>query len=143
MIPALNASAVLYLRQRLVEAETADEVQGPQILGSGNAGGGKFIGGINHGHYLRFANMSLDQIHGVTLKIASAGSGGSIEVRLDQPDGSLLASTEVEVNGQWEQFYERTIDLMPAEGRHDLIVRFTHPNQAGGLMNLDSVHFLP
>ncbi len=142
-IPSLNASTVVYLRQRLVEAETADEIQGPQILGSGNAGGGKFIGAINHGHYLRFSNMSLDQIHGVTLKIASAGSGGSIEVRLDQPDGPLLASTEIEVNGQWEQFYERTIDLMPAEGRHDLVVRFTHPNQAGGLMNLDSVHFLP
>jgi len=35
---------------RSVEAEQADEVRGPQILNSGNASGGRFIGAINHGH---------------------------------------------------------------------------------------------
>jgi cytochrome c len=140
-IPALAASATIYLRPRLVEAETADEVRGPQILSSGSAGGGKFIGAINHDHYLRFHGITMDNIKRLTLKVASAGAGGSIEIRLDKPDGELLATVPVEVNGAWEKFYEKTAELAPTTGRHDLIVRFIHPNKAGGLMNLDSIYF--
>ncbi len=140
-IPALNASAIVYLRPRLVEAESADEISGSQVLGSGNASGGKFIGAINHGNFLRFRDVSLQRVRKLTLRIASAGAGGSIEVRLDAPDGPLLASTEIEVNGQWEQFYDRTVDLPETDGRHDVVIRFVHPNQAGGLMNLDFIKF--
>ena len=132
---------MLLLRQRTVEAETADDIQGPQVLGSGNASGGKFIGAINHGHFLRFRNIAMDEVSSVTLRIASAGAGGQIEVRLDEPDGELLATTDVAVNGQWEQFYERKVELTKTAGRHDVIIHFVHPNKAGGLMNLDSIQF--
>ena len=142
-IPALNASTTLYLRQRLVEAETADEVHGPQILASGSAGGGKFIGAINHGHYLRFHGVPLDHVKRMTFRVASAGSGGAIEVRLDQPEGELIATVPVEVNGQWEQFYEKTAEIRATSGRHDVFIRFVHPQNAGGLMNLDSIFFQP
>jgi hypothetical protein len=47
----------------------------------------------------------------------------------------------VEVNGQWEQFYERSATWTPVAGRHDVFVRFLHPQQAGGMMNLDSLHW--
>jgi cytochrome c len=77
------------------------------------------------------------------LKIASAGAGGAIEIRLDSPDGELVAEVPVEVNGQWEQFYERTVSAGERSGRRDLFIRFTHPQQAGGLMNLDAIEFLP
>jgi cytochrome c len=140
-VPPLSSTATVYLRPRLVEAELADEVKGPSILGSGSAGGGKFVGAINHGHYLRFNGVSLDPIKHLTLKIASAGSGGSIEVRLDGPDGELLATIPVEVNGAWEKFYEKSVDLPETKGRHDVYFVFVHPNKAGGLMNLDSINF--
>ena len=84
----------------------------------------------------------MDRVRRVQLRIASAGAGGSIEIRQDAIDGPVLASTEIEVNGQWEQFYDRIVDLPETTGRHDLFVRFTHPQQAGGLMNLDSISFL-
>ncbi|MDA1232128.1 MAG: carbohydrate-binding protein [Planctomycetota bacterium] len=83
----------------------------------------------------------MDDIASVTLRVASAGAGGQIEIRLDQPDGELLAIADVEVNGNWEQFYDRNVTLKKSSGRHDVIVRFIHPQQAAGLMNLDSVHF--
>ncbi|MFN9219351.1 MAG: PQQ-dependent sugar dehydrogenase [Planctomyces sp.] len=142
-VPSLTAATTVYLRQRLVEAELADEVRGPQILNSGNASGGRFIGAINHGHLLRFSGVQLDQVGAMKLKIASAGAGGAIEIRLDSAEGELLASVPVEVNGQWEQFYERTVSAGEHSGRRDLFIRFTHPQQAGGLMNLDSIEFLP
>ncbi len=142
VIPPLNASAVLYLRPRLIEAENADEVQGPQVLNSGSASGGKFAGAINHGHYLKLRQIRMDGIQSVKLRVASAGAGGAVEIRLGQPDGKLLASTEIEVNGDWEAWYEKSVPLEKTEGRHDLLIRFTHPAKASGLMNLDSVEFL-
>lgn len=143
-IPALSGSSTIFLRSRRVEAESADEVRGPQILQSARAQGGKFIGAINHGHFLRFRALPWKQIGQITLALASAGAGGAVELRLDQPDGPLLATVPVEVNGQWESFYERTVELPTAPStHHDLIIRFTHPNQASGLMNLDWIHFLP
>ena len=142
-IPPLSVSATLYLRQRLIEAENADEIQGSQVLGSGSASGGKFVGAINHGHHVRINHITLDRVKRLTLKVASAGAGGSIEIRLDKPAGELLATVPVEVNGKWEEFYERTTDLPETKGRHDLFFVFTHPNKSGGLMNLDSIHFQP
>ncbi|MCA9061339.1 MAG: carbohydrate-binding protein, partial [Planctomycetaceae bacterium] len=147
VVPPLVSATMVYLRPRMMEAENADEVHGPQLLGSGNASGGRFVGAINHGHFLRFRSINLDQTNQVTLRIASAGSGGSIELHADAPDGPLLATTEIEVNGQWEQFYDRTVPLTKQlgetsiTGRHDICVVFTHPRQAGGLMNLDSLQF--
>ncbi|MEZ6126681.1 MAG: carbohydrate-binding protein [Planctomycetaceae bacterium] len=141
VVPALNASATVHLRSRTVEAEDADEVNGPQLLGSGNASSKRFVGAINHGHSLRFRAINFDQVGDVILKIASAGSGGAIELRTDTADGPLLATVDVEVNGQWENFYERRVQLPPVTGHHDLFVVFTHPAKAGGLMNLDALIF--
>ncbi len=142
-IPALSASSTIFLRPRSVEAEAADEVSGPQVLGGGKASGKKFIGAIDHGHFLRFRGVPMDTVKELTLRIASAGAGGSIEIRLDQPDGAMLATTEIEVNGEWELFYDRKLTLLDVEGRHDLCVCFVHPQRAGGLMNIDSVYFGP
>lgn len=141
VIPPLSGTASLFLRRRLVEAESADEIAGPQKLASGAAGGGMFIGAINHGHYLRFQDLKLDRVRRATLRVASAGAGGAIEFRLDKPDGDLVATVEVEVNGDWEKFYERVVEFPALEGRHDLVVRFVNPQNQGGLMNLDSIQF--
>jgi hypothetical protein len=35
------------------------------------------------------------------------------------------------------------VDVGNRVGRRDLFIRFTHPGQAGGLMNLDAIEFLP
>lgn len=142
-IPPLAGSTTLVLRPRRMEAEAADQIHGPQTLSSGNASSGKFIGAINHAHYLRFRDIPLDRVARIELSLASAGAGGAVELRLDQPDGPLLATVPVEVNGQWEKFYQKTVEIPPTKGRRDVLVRFTHPNQASGLMNLDWLHFLP
>jgi len=142
-IPALAGTATVFLRPRLTEAETADEIRGPQVLASGNAGGGKFIGAVDHGHALVFRDVPLDAVGGATLRMASAGAGGAVEVRIDAVDGPLLATVPVEVNGQWETFYERSATWAPVNGRHDVFLRFSHPQQAGGMMNLDSFRWDP
>lgn len=142
-IPAITTSEKIVLRNRLVEAEDADEIKGPQTLGSGNAHGGRFLGAINNGHYAKFSRVPLDRVSALKLSVASAGAGGSIEVRLDKPDAAPIATVPIEVNGEWEKFYEKTVALPKQEGEHDVYIVFAHPGNAGGLMNLDTVYFVP
>ncbi len=140
-VPAQSESIKTILRPRVLEAEHADSIHGSQALNSGNASGGRFIGAINHGHYLVFKDMPLDEASKVKLKIASAGAGGSIELRSGAADGKLIASVPVEVNGQWEQFYEKSVDIPAGTSRADLFVVFVNAQNASGLMNLDSLTF--
>lgn len=140
-VPTQSEVAKILLRPRTLEGEHADEVHGPQILNSGNASGGKFIGAIDHGHYLKFADIPLPQANKVKLRVASAGAGGRIELRLGSPTGKLIGETSVEVNGQWEVFYDKVIELPAERERGDLYVIFVNDQKAGGLMNLDRVTF--
>ena len=115
----------------------------PQLRPSASAGCGKFAGAINHGHTLRFNNVTMDRVKKLTLRVASAGAGGAIEIHLDKPDGPLVATADVTVNGDWEKWYERTVDVVETKGRHDLFVRFVNPKTSSALMNLDSIYFHP
>jgi cytochrome c len=140
-IPKLIGVGTVQLRNRHVQAEDADAFAGTQRLGSGNAEGGHFMGGIEHNGFLKFAGVTLDQVQSISVRVASAGAGGTIEIRRGNVDGTLLGSTPVEVNGKWEEFYEKKIELQPATGRDDLFVVFKNEANRGGLMNIDSLRF--
>ncbi|MBI1248006.1 carbohydrate-binding protein [bacterium] len=142
-IPPLVGTSKIFLRKRKVEAEEADEVKGPQTLGGHTASNGKFLGAINHNHYARFNQIPLDRVGGITFRVTSAGSGGHIEARLDSPDGKVIATAPVEVNGSWDAFHDVTCKTEPLAGRHDVYVVFVNEQRQGGLMNLDTVTFEP
>ncbi len=142
-IPKLSATGVVTLRSRQLQAESAAEIKGARPLGSSKAEGGKFVGAIEHDGFLRFDNVPLDQVGSITVRVASAGAGGDIEIRRGSVTGDLLGGTPVEVNGDWEAFYEKTIALTESDARDVLYVVFKNAEKRGGLMNLDSLRFEP
>lgn len=140
-IPPLTSSRSLRLRHRRLQAEAADEHRATSVLEAEQAELGRFMGGIGHDAFLRFVSMPLDRIEHVTVRVASAGSGGVIELRQGAVDGPLLGSTRVEVNGQWLEFYEKGIELKRVAERGDLYVVFKNAEHPGGLMNIDWLEF--
>lgn len=140
-IPALTGSSSLTLRPRRLQAEAADEFHGTQLLTADQAEQGKFMGGIEHDAFLRFVDMPLSQIEHVTIRVASAGAGGVVELRQGAADGPLLGSVTVEVNGQWLEFYDKDFALEPTAERADLYVLFKNAENPGGLMNIDWLQF--
>ncbi|MEZ6086430.1 MAG: carbohydrate-binding protein [Pirellulaceae bacterium] len=138
-IPRLIGTASITLRNRHLQAEEADEFQGTQALGSDKAEGKRFMGAINHDAFLLFKNIPFDDLQSVTVRVTSAGSGGTIEARRGSPNGTLLGSVEVEVNGSWDAFYDKSFDLTPSSGRDSLYLVFKNEKNRGGLMNIDSV----
>jgi cytochrome c len=138
-IPALIGTGSVVLRSRHIQAEAADQVDAAQRLGSSKAEGGHFIGAINHDAFLKFDSIPFDGLKSVTARVASAGAGGMIEIRRGKPDGTMIGSGEVKVNGSWEDFYELDIALEPSTGRDALYLVFKNPKNRGGLMNIDSL----
>lgn len=137
----LTARARLYLRSHTVEAEHFSSRSGTQTLDSTSASGGRFIGAIDHGNWLRFEGVDLAGISRVTCRVSSAGSGGTVELRADDPGGELLGSLTVEPNGAWEDWFEIEAPLHDPGGLHDLLVLFLDPAAPNALMNLDSLRF--
>lgn len=129
---SLTGQSSVKLRQRRLEAEQGDTITGAKVLGS-------FVGAIDHGHSVRFKSLNLSDSASATVRVASAGTGGRIEVRAGSATGELLASFDVTPTGGWEKWVELKSPLQPAP-RGDVFVVFTNPGK-GGLMNLDWIHF--
>jgi cytochrome c len=142
-VPPLAGHSKVTLRPRQLEAEQAAVIHGSMVLGLGGASGGKGIGSIGHQHHAKFPQVALDQSGAISCRVASAGSGGTIEVRAGSPEGKLLASLEVKPTGAWDKWIEITAPLPAALPRTDVFVVFVRPGVGGGMMNLDWVRFEP
>ncbi|MDA9777096.1 PQQ-dependent sugar dehydrogenase [Rubripirellula sp.] len=141
-LPKLAGSTKIRLRNRHLQAESADAIKGTQRLNSDRAEGKTFMGAIEHDGHLKFSGLSLEAISKVQLGVSSAGAGGTIEIRKDFADGPILGSIEIKVNGEWEAFYPVTAEITPASGKTDLYLVFKNETNRGGLMNVDWVKFL-
>ena len=140
-IPTLVGDARLVVRSRRVEGEHASHLHGTSILNSESASGGAFLGNIQPNNHMRLDGVDLTGIGKVRISVSSAGAGGTVELRVDSPDGPLLASYMVKVNGEWEAWYQLEEAITPPEGMHDLFVVFRQRDRGGALMNLDWVEF--
>lgn len=140
-IPKLEGVHSIRLRSRTLQAESANRYSDTQPLGSDRAAGKRFMGAINHNGFLQFDNIRFDNLQQVVVSVASAGAGGTIEIRIDSVDGELLGSLPVVVNGDWEDFRSETIPLKAVDGKHTLFVVFKNEANRGGLMNIDSLTF--
>jgi hypothetical protein len=70
---------------------------------------------------LRYDKISFEGIEpaSVNIKYLSA-TGGKITIRLDKPDGSVIASIQLSVSGTWE-ICSSSLNLIPA-GIHDIYI---------------------
>jgi len=140
-IPRLVGVDAITLRSRHVQAEAANEAQRTKKLRAETAQGKRFMGSIEHNAFLRFDAVPLDGLKALQVRVASAGSGGVIEVRRGGVDGPLLGAMAVDVNGNWEDFRVQRIELTPTAGRDTVYLVFVNAEQPDGLMNIDAITF--
>jgi hypothetical protein len=91
--------------------------------------GGECVGWISHGDWLRYERVDFGA-HAETLELrtAAAGQGGTIEVRLDAPDGELLGTCTVPHTGGWQSWTSFTARLKPLGGVRTLCLVFKDPS---------------
>ncbi|MFN7795171.1 MAG: PQQ-dependent sugar dehydrogenase [Planctomycetota bacterium] len=142
-LPSLTGYKTIELKPRLREAERADQIVRMSELAGGKAGHGKFLGAIDHGSYFVIKNVRLDQVGSLNFRVCSAGAGGEIVVHQGALDGPVIGKIRVDVNGDWDGWYERSMKIEPTAQQADLYFEALNPTNRGGLMNIDSVRFDP
>ncbi|WP_206319364.1 PQQ-dependent sugar dehydrogenase [Actinacidiphila epipremni] len=79
--------------------------------GADSAGGGQDIGFIEDGDYWTESPIALNNTTAVTFRVASANSGGRIEVRWNAANGPLLGTATVPGTGAWQTYTDVTAAL--------------------------------
>ncbi|NLE87205.1 MAG: family 43 glycosylhydrolase [Myxococcales bacterium] len=131
------APLIPYVR---VEGETMAWGQGVEVEDS--SAGGRALSHIEDGDFIKV--RSVDFLTGALwfeASVASAGAGGTIELRVDAVDGPLLGACEVSPTGGWQSWTKVTCDVSEVSGVHDLYLVFTGGD--GYLFNLDWYRFEP
>ncbi len=89
--------------------------------------GGECVGWINHGDWVRYDQVDFGHGQVVTqleIRAASETSGGTIEIRLDSPDGKLLGTCVVPNTGGWQSWRSFNVKVKPVGGVRTLCLVF-------------------
>jgi arabinoxylan arabinofuranohydrolase len=116
------------------EAETIAWESGVET--ESNGVGGTAVSFIDNGDYIKVKGAAFG--NGATsfqARVASAGSGGSIEVRLGGTTGTLVGTCRVPATGGWTTWTTVSCPISGATGTKDLYLRFT--GGSGSLFNFD------
>lgn len=91
--------------------------------------GGIDVDSIHTGDYIKVKGVDFGS--GATsfdARVASATSGGNIELRLDSQTGTLAGTCSVGGTGGWQTWVTKTCAISGATGVHDLFLKFTGNN---------------
>ncbi|MCL7496095.1 PQQ-dependent sugar dehydrogenase [Streptomyces sp. MCA2] len=109
--PALTTHDQHVAQPKHRQAEHFGDSQGVSVVGHTPAHGGKTVGDINNGDWISFTPYLISDATSLTARVASAGSGGTLEIRSGSPTGRLLGSAKVEPTGSWETYQDVTTAL--------------------------------
>ncbi len=120
-----------------IRAEDYDARNGPTLETTSDTGGGNDVGYTNAGNYLLYKGVDFGAgAPGVQARVASGGTGGTIEFHLDSPTGATIATVSIAGTGGWQSWQTNTASVSGAIGVHDLYVVFTAAGN-GGIANLN------
>jgi MYXO-CTERM domain-containing protein len=98
--------------------------------------GGMNVTNIDKGEFIKVAGVDFGGgATSLDVRVASAGSGGGIEVRLDSQTGTLVGTCAVTGTGGAQTWTTKTCPISGASGVHDLYFVFT--GDAAGLFNFN------
>ena len=137
-IGPLTANETVVLRPAHVQAETFDAAGGnaarytvPASTPGVEEAFDVLIG--PSGSYAAFEDVDLTRVDALTALVGllpGTATGGTVELRLDGPDGPTVGTFDLSAQPAQAGFQEYTTRLKPTEGVHDLYVVFQ--NETGG-----------
>jgi glucose/arabinose dehydrogenase/PKD repeat protein len=135
-----HSQRVLQPRHR--QAEHFSAQSGIEVAAHGTAEGGSTVGFTDNGDWISFKPYTLAGASRITARVASGGTGGTLEVRAGSATGTLLGTVTVPVTGGWETFTDVSANLTGApSGSTQLFLVFKGPTGQGNLFDLDAFTF--
>ncbi|KAJ5483842.1 hypothetical protein N7539_006042 [Penicillium diatomitis] len=131
--PAQIGTLNPYVRQ---EAETIAWSSGIQIETCSE--GGYSVGYIKSGSYIKVKGVNFGNgAKTFTARVASAGNGGDIQVRLDSQSGSIVATCTVRNTGGWQSWASVSCPVSNANGVHDVYFVYSSSDKNSYLFNVN------
>ncbi len=103
--------------------------------------GGQEIGNIQAGDWSAYNNLYLTGAEVFVARVFTAGAGGSIEIQLDSPSGTLVGTCSVPGNGEAQNYCNVFCAISGASGIHNVYLVYT--GGAGSLFNVEFFGFFP
>ena len=118
-----------------VQAETIAWESG--VVTAKSADVGVFVTGIQDGSYIKVCGVDFGDKGAAKFNasVACVTNGVSIELRLDNPSGTLVGTLKVKPTGDLTQWGIQSCDVSGAKGVHDLVLKFN--GGSGPLLNFD------
>jgi glucose/arabinose dehydrogenase len=113
---------------------------GVQLADHATAEGGRTAGFIENGDWISYSPYLLNNATQFTARVASAGAGGTIEVRAGSPTGTLLGTATVVSTGSWETFTNVSANISGAPGTATTLY-LVFKGGAGNLFDVDAFTF--
>ncbi|MFP4339581.1 MAG: malectin domain-containing carbohydrate-binding protein [Cyclobacteriaceae bacterium] len=137
----LRAFDQITLHPKIKEAEFYDQQYNTQLVSNSDmlGGGNSAVRASADGSYIVFEGRNLYNINSVAYRVASQ-LGGTIELRLDSPTGTLLNTVNVPNTGSLEDWVTVESTLADPGGKHDLYFIFKNPGQTN-LLDLNYIEF--
>ncbi len=112
------------------------QIQAENMYQSGGKVSGTTVGYFENGDYMSIRDVNFNGATSLNMQVAVGGTGGTIEVRLNSPTGTLLGSTNVTSTGGWSTYANRNVPFTTTySGVGALVVRAV--SSGGGVMNSD------
>jgi hypothetical protein len=128
----------------IVQAESWSAQSGARVENTSDAGGGKNVGWLAGGDWMRYDNIDLGGTGSLSagVRIAAASrAGGTIELRAAAPDGELLASYPVGYTGGWQTWTTKTVlSGSKLTGKQTIFLLLKSP-QSGDFINVNWMQF--
>ncbi|MGY0057517.1 PQQ-dependent sugar dehydrogenase [Streptomyces sp. LZ34] len=128
------------LQPRHRQAEHFGTNSGVSVVAHDTANGAKAVGDIDNGDWIAFKPYVLSDAKKITARVASGGTGGTLEVRAGSANGTLLGKATVPVTGGWETYQDVTADLSGAP-RGTTTLYLVFKGGSGDLYEIDDFTF--
>ena len=104
--------------------------------------GGFDMGYASAGSWAKYSRIDFGAgVQSVDARVASAGTGGTMQLHMDSLTGPPIAEVPLPVTGGWQTWRTVTATVTGATGLHDLYIQFNGAPNTGGLANLNWLQF--
>lgn len=139
----LTAFDQMILHPKRKEAEFYFGSSGVTKIGNTDAaGGGSEAIRVDHGGNIGFSGRNLLNMNAVKYRVAAEAIGGTIEFRIDNPDGPLLATTNVPITGSANNWIDIESSFTDPGGKHDIFFVFKNNPGQQDIFDLNYIEFI-
>ena len=132
----------IYATLQRIMASSYNDLLTPRTEQCSDEDGGFDLGYASDGSWVKYSRIDFGPgVKSVDVRVASAGSGGTLRLRLDGLTGPLVAEVPLLATGGWQSWQTVTAPVTRATGLHDLYLVFQGAPNTGGVANLNWLQF--